>query len=238
MAYTYDYYNLPTIEDWFNDKQRPKGQNVASVSYAMTLTQINRQFGINNTILHFLLVEMGMNGVRPMLYSGLKQRRLLRKAIVELSQFQIEKEWEKTFKRDIAKLRQRIEHVRRIITENVRLTELYPFFNSVGFERFVEYAMDKPIEDEEATAKLKSELEKYNATHQEEIKAHMESISEEKAIHEAHLAKVETEKKAEKEARKAAEKAKRDEIKEIKKNNEAHLKEKHRIDRSFAYLFK
>lgn len=238
MAYAFDYYNLPCIDDWFNDKQRPKGQNVVGASYAMTLTRINRQFGINNTILHFLLVEMGMSEVRQMLNSGLKQRKLLRKAILELGEFQVEPKWEKTFKRDITKLRKRTEHVERIITENVRLTELYPFFNSVGYRRFVEYAMDKPTEDEEATAKLKSELEEYNSTHQEEIKAYMESIAEEKATHEAFLAKIKADKKSEKEARKASLKAERQELKEIKKNNEAYQKEKRRIDRSFDYLFK
>ena len=234
----YDFYNRKTVENWLNDKRRPKGTSINNDVYRMLFTDLSCEFAKNNMITYFLIREKNMAVLYSMFQSGRKQRKLCKKLLIELEKYQIEDKWLRVFKSDTTMMRHRIEHVRKIIMENIRLTDTYPFFNEVGFERLLEFADNHPIKEEETGERLKEEIETWNAEHQEEIQAYMESIAEEKAIHDAYVAKVEADRKDEKEAKRAAKKAERDEIKEIKKNNEAYQKEKRRIDRSFNYLFK
>ncbi len=184
-----------------------------------------------------------MNGLRQIFLSAQRQKMFVVAVKLSLKEYGVEPKYYKVFDRNIDIIRRRLDHVFKIITENIRLTEYYPYFQNVGFEKLIDFSVDYiaavGTDDNQALAEyLVKEIENYNADHPKEVKEHMETVKDEIEILERHRAKIQANKKAERTARRLAKKAEDEEVREIKRNNEKHRKEQAKIDRSFNYLFK
>lgn len=224
-----------------NDKQRPKGMNQRGGKYYLEFKQIKHaEIGRNNVMLFFLINTMGMNECRMMLQSGRKQRDFCIAVMAQLKEYQVQQKYEKTFDEDVKMLHKRSEHVKKIISENIRLTELWPYFSAIGFQRLEDFASgySKINNEQDAASQLKADIEEWNAEHQEEIKRHMESVAEEIRIRDEHRAKVKAEAKAEKEARKLIENARKKFEKESQKIAHDREVRERKLEREFARYYR
>ena len=173
-----------------------------------------------------------------MMWSARKQRKLISVVSKDLKTYRVEPDWYKVFELDIIGFQRRCEHVFKICKEDLRLTEHYPYFEAVGFEKLLDIPLVFKDTDETPLDEILPDLELWEENHKTEIAAHMESVREELEIRDKHRAEVKAKDKAKKEARKAAKKAERDEIKEIKKNAEAYKKKQRKLDKEFERYYK
>ena len=238
-----DIYGRKSINDWLIDNERPKVINSKNVEYVRELNQITKEFSRVIVITYLLITRFGMNGLRQIFLSAQRQKMFVVAVKLSLKEYGVEPKYYKVFDRDIDIIRSRLDHVFKIITENIRLTEYYPYFQNVGFEKLIDFSVDYiaafGTDDNQALAEcLVKEIENYNADHPKEVKEHMETVKDEIEILERHRAKIQASKKAERTARRLVKKAEDEEVREIKRNNEKHRKEQAKIDRSFNYLFK
>lgn len=234
------YYNpgRKKINDWMSSREREPGANNRSKRYHKEFTKVLHEFSRNNSILFFLIREMGMKELNSVFGSHIKQKKLVYSVIIELEKYSVTEEWEPVFDRELRSLRERTQYVLSIIKANIKLTELYPYFETVGFERLIFFSIIRNGGDDEASGELKAEIEKWNAEHPEEIRKHMEDTAEERANLESHRARIAEDARREKEARKIARRQANAEVKEIRENNKKYLRRKKLIDRQFERYYK
>lgn len=234
------YYNYGRrrVNDWINLPDRPEGMNRRSQRYFLEFKVIEKEFARNNTILYFLIKRMGMHELTGLFGSCQKQKKLVQATKLELKRYAMTQEWERVFDQDVASLHRRTEYVLYIIKANLKLTELYPYFEAEGFAKLMDFAV-KPLEDRDETdAELRKDIAEWNACHQEEIRKHMEDTAEERENLMSYRARIAEDNRKEKEERKTAKREAKAELKEIRDNNRKYLKRKHLIDRSFAGYYK
>lgn len=236
-----DIWGTKRITDWFNDAERPEGMNRRGADYFYQIKDIKQKFIRNNIILYFLITRYGMgDDLRSMLHSSKEQGKLMHKALKELKGdgehpgYAVTQQWDAVFQKDIAKFKKRADYVFRIIEENVKLTELYPYFQTIGFERLVDFGAKYAGGDTEQADQLQREIEEWNADHQEEIKAHMEEVAPLIAARDAHRQKVIEDTKAERRSRRIARQLETAEAREIRENAKRRQKEERRANRMFA----
>ena len=164
------------MNNWLN-ADRPEGMNRRSQRYFLEYKQMEKEFNRNIIILYFLITRLGMKECYAMFKSGQKQKAFIRAVKVNLKQYAVTEEWEKDFDRDLRFLKNRCDHVFRIIRENIRMTELYPYFQSVGFDRMMDFSVKYAHGDDEAADQLQKEIEDWNSGHREEIRTYMKSIA-------------------------------------------------------------
>lgn len=230
-------YGVKRMTDWLH-AERQEGMNQRSARYFLELKEIRQEFGRNNAILFFLIKEMGMKELNSLLGSHVKQKKLVGAVMTDLKQYAMTEDWEKVFNREIRNLRERTRYVFAIIKANIKLTEIYPYFDQVGFERLMDFSIKHNDGDDNADDELREEILAWNAEHQDEIKAHMEATAEERENLIRHRARIAEDTRLEKQARKIAKKAENEEVKEIRRNSKRHMKQKKKIERDFDYLYK
>lgn len=226
------------VNRWLNDKDRVEGMNKRSAKYFREYKQAEREKGRNIVILYYLITRYNLTGCYSMFGSERKQKKYIQAVKMSLKEYSLEQRWERDFDKDLTNLKKRTDFVFRIIQENIRMTELYPFFREVGFDRLADFGVKYAKGDEEAADQLAAEISKWNAEHFGEVQSYMESIAEEKANMEAHRARIQAEEKAEKEAKRMLKKQERDEIKEIRENHRKYESRRKRVERSFDRYYK
>lgn len=230
-------YSRKRINDWTKE-DRQEGMNRRSARYFLEFKEISQEFSRNNAILYFLIKQMGMTELSGIFGSHIKQKRLVRAVMADLKQYAMTEDWEKAFDLDIRMLRERTRYVFAIIKANIKLTELYPYFEQVGFDKLMDFSVKYNDGDDEAADALREEIEKWNAEHQDEIKAHMDATAEERENLIRYRARIAEDNKAEKKARRLARKAQNDEVKEIRRNAEKHRKHRMKVEREFNRYYK
>lgn len=243
MAQSTDFYGkkikgAANLNEWLSDNSRTKGCTSLNVHYLRAFKQVDKELGRTAVVNYFLLTKLGVEDVRTMLRSSMKQRKFLRAVIIDIKQYRIEADMQKMFDKELRSLQRRVDHVFRIVIENLKLTEYYPFFRDVGFEQLVDFSTEYHGGGATDIDFLIPQIEEYNATHQQEIAEHLESIKVEKEARDAHRQRIKEQDKLEKELRKKARKAANAEVKEIKDNEKKHKSRQKRIDRSFEYLYR
>lgn len=233
-----DIYGRKTIQTWMDDKRRPKGCTALNMEYIRDLKQYEREFSRIIIICYFLLKECKMGDVRQMFFSAKKQKEFIYAVKYDLKKYIVTDEWQKVFQRDFQKLRNRLDHVFRIIQENIRLTDMYPYFQDVGFDRLIDFSIEYPKDNDACASQLLSEISDWKAKHPDEVEAHLQKVQPEIEIRDRHRAEVRESARIEKEIRKAARKAENAEIREMKQNEHKRQVEKRRVDRMFDYLYK
>ena len=233
MRYLNDGVNI-----WMNTKDRPEGMNKRGKKYFLEYKTVEKEFGRNNVILYFLITRLGMNECYSMLSSGRKQKSYIRAVKVQLKEYAVTEEWEKDFERDLNSLKRRCRHVFRIIQENIRMTEQYLYFQTIGFDRLTDFSVAYAKGEDEAADQLEKEIAEWNDAHRDAIDRYMESIKEERDNMIRHREKVAEDDKAEKKARREAKKAQTAEVREIRKNREKYRKHQRKIEKEFEQYYK
>ncbi len=173
---------------------------------------------------YFLVSRLEIEDARTMMHSARKQRNLLYVIMNQLKEYRVDDDYEKAFERDIKSFRTRCDHVYRICKENIRLTEHYPYFDAVGFDKILEFRTTAPSEDSvHVLDDILPEMEIWEKSHADEIEKHKAVIADEIRIHEAWKAKQAAEKRADMERRRAEKKAETEErrfVREMQKKNE------------------
>lgn len=193
------------LKDWTHDPKRPKELYKANIIFLREAKDLLFLIGRNKVLLWFFLVRLNLKEFQTLFYSCKKQRLLVYAVMIDLKKFGVTSKYVAMFKRDFASIRRRVDYVYKMVIENLRMTEYYPYFQSVGFDVLKDYAFDHTIENtKEEEARLLADIDKWNSEHQEEIAAYMESIKEEKENMERHRAKIKEDEKREKEEAKRA----------------------------------
>lgn len=226
-----------SINDWLNDPRREKGCTKNQVNYLRELKQCDKELARIGVLTFFLVTRLNVNDARQMMWSAMKQRKLIGATCAQLKTWRVDPIYDRAFQLDIRGFHTRCDHVFKICKEDLRLTEHYPYFESVGFEQLMDIPLEFRDKIETPLDKILPDMEMWENNHKTEIAAHMKSVKEEIEIRDKHRAEVVAKAKAEKEAEKAKEKAERDEIKEIKKNNEAYRKRQRKIEKEFERYY-
>lgn len=233
-----DIYGRKTIKTWMDDKRRPKGCTALNMEYIRDLKQYEREFSRIIIICYFLMARCNITDVRQMFVSAKRQKDLILAIRIDLKKYEVTQEWYKVFQYTFDSFRRRLDHVFRIIQENIRLTDMYPYFQDVGFDRLIDFSIDYPKDNDACAEQLLSEISDWNAKHPDEVEAHLQKVQPEIEIRDKHRAEVRESARIEKEIRKAARKAENAEIREMKQNEHKRQVEKRRVDRMFEYLYK
>lgn len=226
------------MSGWMDDPQRIEGVRREQIEYIRSLREIDEELGRVTTLTYFLLTRLGMKDARVMMTSAKKQRNLVWALMKDLKKYQVSPKWIPTFENDIPKLANRASHVYRICREDLRLTEHWPYFEEVGFEKLLDF--ETKFEDCEASVLdvLLPEMESWEKEHPEEIRKHLESVADEIRARDEHQAKVKEKERQEKETAKRIKAEEKAEIKEIEKNRKEELKRKRKLDREFERYFR
>lgn len=221
-----------------SDPKREAGVCREQIEYIRSLREIDDELGRVTTLTYFLLTRLKMLDARSMMRSAKSQRNLIWALTQDLKKYQVSKKWMPIFKRDISNLSKRAEFIYKICKEDLRLTEHWPYFEEVGFEKLLDFKTK--YEDCEASVldAILPEMETWEKNHPDEIQKHMESVSEEIRIRDEHQAKVKEKERQEKETAKRIKAEEKAEIKEIEKNRKEELKRKRKLDREFERYFK
>lgn len=239
-----DIIKIKTVTDWLDYNQKLKGATKSNVTLLREYITIKEELSKLAIILFFLKAKLNIEYVRSMLSSAAKQGKYITAVIIGLKVYKVEKKHEPIFKRDIEALYKRLDHIKLIIKEDVRLTEYGAYFEAVGYDILT---VDKlpTAEEVEQIGKgntildyLESEANKWNEEHPNEVKAHLESIKPELEALAKHKEEVKAKERAEKQAEKERKKALTAEINEMKKNEKAYKSRQKAIDRSFERYYK
>lgn len=191
------------VNDWLNDRQRPDYLTHSNVVYLRAYKDAYQKLNRISIITYVLGKQFGID-VWSMFQSAEKQKKFCRAVIKDLKEYGVSKMWAPIFKRDTEYLEERVQYVFKIIVHNVKLTEMYPYFDKIGFERLIDFSVKLPEEREEMCSQLLRDIKEYNDSHPEEVQAHMESVRDELEAWSRHRQKISENAKAEKQAIKMA----------------------------------
>lgn len=241
-------YGQRIIQDWIEDKHKSplkEGDiSLLNVEYAMDMYRIKREFSRITTLNYFCMMRLSKSkyeesNYRCMLNSAVKQRDFCWAVYCSLQEWVVEPKWKKTFERDIKQLESRQQHVYRIVQENLKLTEYWPYFEAVGFERLLDFESEYREDPNDIVLDpLLTEIEAWNREHKDEVDAYMKKIQPELDRKIAFLARKEAMAEAEKEAERAKKKAAKDEEKMLKEQAKLNDRERRREEREFNSLMR
>lgn len=226
------------IQSWFDDPKRYRGTTAANVKYLREFKELEHNNAIIGTLTYFLVTRLDIYSARTMLASAQRQRKFIAKVIIQLKEWVVLPYHEKWFDNDIAGLKRRKETVFRICKENIRLTEHYPYFDTVGFDRLYNFETKYEEGDSSVLDPLLEDMRQWESQHTDVIAAYKIKIQPDLDRHAAFLRRKEEAAKAEKEARKAQKKAEREEIKMIKEANKAELKRRRELNKDLERTIK
>lgn len=230
-------FNRKGFSAWLGDKNKPKGNFTrANIQALREIKGLNVDFAINNAVLYFTLTELGVEGVRQMLRSGTKQRNFLHRVSMTLKDYGLTADYCKGAAADIRQWHERVDWVRAVIKENLRLTEYYPFFADVGFDRLYDFGCPS-MEMDDLLAKIKTEFEEWRIPNEAVIETHLRTVAGEKQRIEERRQRMIEEAKLEKELARQKKREENAEIKEIKKNEKAYKAKQRRIEREFSRYY-
>lgn len=233
-----DFYGAKRANDWLNLTTRETGATKANIYLLREYKEMDREFTRILVIAYFLMVDKGMDELHSLFSSAKKQRGFIRAVIIDLKKYKVDSQWEVVLDRDLEKLFQRVNYIYKIIRENVRLTDAYPYFKAVGFSRLIDFSITVLDDPHEENEKLLEEIGEWNRTHREEVDEYMESIADELARVQARKDRIAQAKADEKMAKKMARRVANDEVKEIRKNEKAYKDRQKKIEKSFAKYYK
>lgn len=239
---------IHSVNQWLTYNQKREGARPVNVELLREYKEIKEGLKRLSVVLAFLVLKMKIPYVHYMWNSVVKQRHFVHLVIQDLKKYQVEPVYEAMFHRDVTLLHNRIEHIDRIVKEDIKLTEYQPFFEyafdwSVFDEVHVPTSIEEVKENDDkgwytSIDYLCDLANEWNEKHPEVVAKHMESIREELETIDAAKAIRKEKDNAEKQALKEKRKAENAEIRQRKKYEEKRRSRKRRIDRSFERYFK
>lgn len=238
------YYNYgqKSAKDWLNDKRRVKGCSALNKPYLQAYNQCKQEMGRCAILTYLLVAKLGVKDCRQMLMSAKRQNGLIGAIRHDLKIYYLDEEWARVLKNNANAIHRRAQYVFEICKDNLRLTEYYPYFEHVGFDKLSDFTFAyRTLNDEEQqemTKTLLTEIDEYNTLHAGEITAYMEAVQPEIESRDAHRAKIRAKDKAEKDAIKAEEKRQKEEKKEIAKQQKQDEVRKKKINKELNTTLK
>lgn len=228
-------YGQLSVEDWLADASRIplKGISLKNIDYVMDIDKASIELGRTATLNYFLLTRLNIYNCRNMMKSAVAQRSFCRKVIVDLNRYEVDKKYDKAFKQFIDGLFRRSDYIYRIVQENLKLTQYWPYFEGIGFDSLMEYEREYREDNSSVFDKIIPEMQAWMEEHKPEIDAYMERIKPEIERREKFLEKKKADAKAENEARRKAQKAERDEIKMLKEQQRKNDIAKRKWEKEF-----
>ena len=245
MNYNYGAQN--TIKAFVNDKTVPKlDEETARKVNADLLEKCSKckfALGRISIITYFLLNHLDIEAARTMNISAGKQRDLICALQFKLIRSKADEKWTKALNKNLASIHERCRYVFKICEENIKLTEYYPYFEEIGFDRLSRYALDvmklKEKGDPNHFAdRLMKEIEAYKAANSEKVAAYILEITPKLERMKAEKERLEALEKEEKEAERSSKRAVRNREKEIKKDTKEMDKNNRKLERSYDHLYR
>jgi len=226
------------IDTWMEQKNRSKGANKYNMEFLRKLKECDNAFAKLSTMNYFLVSNYDLNNCRILLSSTARERKFLYAARCQLKEYAVDPEWVKPIRYNIKKIQDRIEHVLKITIENLRLTDLYPYFVAHGFDILTDFETRMSSDLGTPLDILLPLIEEWNAEHREEITRHMESVRAEKEAYEHRLDR--KKQLADRQKRIEREMAQEDKAIERLAKKEKHKREveERKVERTFNYIFK
>lgn len=225
------FYDQPRLQDWTRDNTRERGATKKNLKYIREIRELHEELAINAMLLYFSLATLEVQESRRLLKGVSGQKALLRMVEAELKEYRLENKWISMFDREIENIRKRVEFVRKICKENIRLSKYHPFFEEFGYDTLLMFTRDERLYEEQTV--LAESIQKWEVDNQEKIDAHLKSIEKELEIRDSNRRLVRAALDREKAEVKAAKKAEDDEIKEMNKNAKEYAKRQRKIEKSF-----
>ena len=226
------------MRTWMDDNERLKGCSNKNIEYLRELKAILPEFSRIGTLTYFLVTRLGVEDARTMMNSAKKQKELILAVMTDLRKYFVTKDYEPVFERNLKSFRTRCDYVYAICKADLQLTEHWPYFEAVGFEKLLDFETRMAGKDESVLDVLVPEMEAWEAAHPDEIAVHMDAIRPELEARDRHKAEVREKEKAEKEAAKARKKAENDEIKEMKQNAKKAQQRQRKLEQEFETTMK
>lgn len=228
---TLDAFGGRNMRTWMDDNERLKGCSTKNIEYLRELKAILPEYSRIGTLTYFLVTRLGVEDARTMMNSAKKQKELILAVMTDLRKYFVTRDYEPVFERNLKSFRTRCDYVYAICKADLQLTEHWPYFSEVGFEKLLDFETRMAGRDESVLDVLIPEMEAWEASHQAEIEKHMESIRPELEARDRHKAEVRAKEKAEKEAARAKKKAENAEIREMKQNAKKEEQRRRKLDR-------
>ena len=239
---------ITTVNEWMTYNQKLEGVRKANVDLLREYKDIDAGLKRYAVILAFLVIKLKVEYCSTMWRSATKQRGYVWSVIRDLKKYQVEPKYERMFEQDAKLLRGRLEHIDRIIKEDLRLTDYGAFF-AEAFDWSILDDMKIPETWEEVNEQkdkgmttvideLADIADEWNAHHTDEVARHSESIRAELEALEAHKAKLKAQREAEKLATKAKKRAEKADADEILRNRKRYRARQRRIDKSFERYYR
>ena len=236
--------DVKTVNQWIAIN-KPKGCLSLNVDLLREYKDILYEFGKLNVLLYVLLVDLKQSEFQCLFKSSVKTKNYVDLVCVNLKNFQAQKRFEKMFRNNIKALRKRIDHINKIVRINLRLSDLYPYFEHNGYDILDDPEVlkcgwdseNKRFNDEGRTKIIES-IKKWNEENPDIVAKYMEEIRPE--IEAANRRHEEIVKNAIAEKKKIKEEKKKElaEYKEMKKNEDEYKKHMRKVNREFeTYYF-
>lgn len=238
--------DVKTVNQWMAIN-KPKGCKLLNVELLREFRSLDTEFSKLNLLLYILMVDLDHRDDFITLFkSTCKQRGYIRSVCGQLKNYQVYKKFETIFRKNIKDIQKRIVHVNKIIKINIRLSELYPYFENNGYEILENPTLVMDSWDNETQMfkdagrkEIISTIKKWNEQHPDIINKHMKEIRPELEAAQRRKEEIAAFSKAEKKRIKDTQKAENAEYKEIKKNEEEYRKRMKKVNREFeSYYFR
>lgn len=176
-----------------------------------------RTYQVYSGVLFSLLKSAKLNGLRTMLSSCKKQKKLLQAMVITLKNYTLEKYEIEICMKNTKSFSTRLTRIKLVTKENLLMTEFYPYYQELckKEDAFYEIANDRKVEEDAFIIKSNE----YNLNHPDIYNSHLVVMKQ--AIDNYNKAQEirENKKKEEKLQKKQKEKEERDMLNEIKKES-------------------
>lgn len=236
--------DVKTVNQWIAIN-KPKGCLSLNVDLLREYKDISAEFSKLNTLLYVLLVDLKQSEFQCLFKSSVKTKNYVDLVCLNLKNYQAQKRFEKMFTDNIKTLRKRIAHINKIVKINLRLSDLYPYFEHNGYDILDDPDILKQSWDAEnkcfndgGRTKIIESIKKWNEENPDIIAKHMEEIRPELEAANRRRQEIVDNAKAEKKRIKEEKKKEEAEYKEIKKNEAEYKKHMRKVNREFeTYYF-
>lgn len=237
--------DVKTVNQWIAIN-KPKGCLPLNVDLLREYKDISAEFSKINVLLYVLMVDLDKRDEFICLFrSSVKQKSYVDTVCLNFKNYQVQKRFEKMFRDDIKALRKRIAHINKIVRINLRLSDLYPYFEHNGYEILDDPVVLKNSWDAEnkcfkdvGRTKIIESIKKWNEENPDIIEKHMEEIRPELEASNRRRKEIVDNAKAEKKMLKDEKRRENAEYKEMKKNEDEYKKHMRKVNREFeTYYF-
>lgn len=224
-------------ELWTSDKKLTGKMTRYNVEYLRVYKDLRSQMGRNISIMFFCITKLGLNNMRSMFKSGIKQKDHFTFMIFELKRRELPQYYVELFDFVTNKYQERINRMWLILKENIYLTEYYPFFEKCGYEVLGDFELDyETVANGGAVEKLKHIIDEFNKFKEENpsiIEEHLKTVAPVIEKYEKRKKDIAESEKQEKRLARELEKKERAFEKECESNHARYRKRMKQIDSTY-----